>query len=80
MAWLKGLRLSLQSWLLVTAASIIGGLVVLLRARGSQLHKAQVTALKESFGRVQDKHDAAVESARTRFEKASKAYDKEKRK
>lgn len=74
LGYLQGLRMSLTGWLALTAATVIAGLVALLKLQGSQIHKLQIELLDhdlEAKGRVQA---AKVAAAGDRWTKALDAY------
>lgn len=77
--FLSNLRLSLSQWLLVTLASIVGGLVVALRVQGGALHRAQLAALKANMDSMvaiahKDTIDAVVA-----YHEAKEEYDHAKK-
>lgn len=77
---LKGIKLSLTQYALLTMALIIGGLVAALKLQGSKLHKAQVTILDQHV-QSQDLADSAkVAASSKRFSDAYGAYMRAKQK
>ncbi len=71
---LKGIKLSVTEWLLISMATLIGGLVVALRLQGSRLHKAQVDVLQSHVQAQDSQDDAAVAAANRRFLPAYTSY------
>jgi hypothetical protein len=55
-------------------AAVIGVLLVLLKARGTALHKAHVQILEMNLNAAQAKEDGNVETADASYQAALKAY------
>ena len=72
--FLKNLKLSITQWLGVTAAAVIGFLVLALKLQGSKLHKAKVDLLKERLDRKIDEKTKKVRAARKKFQDAMDDY------
>lgn len=77
-SWLRSITLSLSQWLILTLAAIIGALVVALRLRGGQLHKAQVDLLASQIERGNEKDQESLQRAREAYETALRAYEEGK--
>lgn len=72
--FLGNLHLSLLQWLLLSASTVIGGLVIALKAQGSRLHKAQVQLLSIQYSTAIVKQDADVEKAKEAYRTALGLY------
>ena len=77
--FLQNLKLSLTQWLLLTAATIIGGLCVALRLQGTRLHYYKIKALEEHYDGIDKDDDKAVKAAHDRFQKALDEYNGEQK-
>lgn len=69
-------RLTLTQWLLITLSTVIGGLVIALKMKGSALHKSQVQLLQQRYLNENEKNDAKVDAARKDFMEAYHEYQK----
>lgn len=72
--FLSKLGLSLQQWVFVSIAGIIGSLVVALKVEGSLLHKAQVQLLLQKFLTIDGTDDNTTKKAYTDYRQAVQAY------
>jgi cell division protein ZapA (FtsZ GTPase activity inhibitor) len=59
----------------IFALAFMGGLLVLLKLKTSELHAAQMQALKSKFSGEDQKEDEEVEAARKEFEDAKDDLD-----
>lgn len=74
-AWLQSLKLSLVNWLSLTAIGVIGLLLVLLRGRTIELHRARMALLKAEIDNEIKQDDERVAAAREAYEQALKDYE-----
>lgn len=73
------IRLTLTQWVLISMATMIGGLVLALRLQGSRLHKAQVELLGQHLDGVLDKDFTSIDISADRYARASQAYKEAKK-
>lgn len=74
MKWLNNLLLTASQWIILSLATLLGGLLVLLRVRNGQLHRAQVELLKAKIDGQTKEDDARIAKAKEAYEKALKEY------
>lgn len=71
---LKNLKLSAMEWLLVTAAFVVGLLVLRLKLQGSQIHRLQVDLLDQRLGARKEKANAESTDALAAYDRAKEAF------
>lgn len=74
LSFLKNLKLSLDQWIAVGLATLIGGLVAALKIQGSRLHRAQVDLLQQKFDQADQANADKVADAAVAYAKAKAAY------
>ena len=72
--FLSNIKLSLTQIGLLIGSSIIGGLLLALKLQGTELHRAQLKLLEQSFHNAMDLQDNKVDAARQAFQAAKDAY------
>ena len=72
---LSSIKLTLQQWGLVTLATLVGILVIVLKLQGSRLHYAQLQLLEANFKAQDQTDDDAVKAAKEAYEKALNSYN-----
>lgn len=75
---LSNIKLSIEQYVGIMAAAAIGLLVLALRIKGSQLHKAQVDLLRSQYANALGKEDGLVAAARSKYLRALEDYNNEK--
>lgn len=75
MEWLRGLKTSLIQWSVFTIIASIGVLLVLLRYRTLELHRAKMALLQAEIDNEIKQDEAKVASAREAYERALKEYE-----
>lgn len=78
LSYLSNLKLTLTQYILLTEAAIIGLLVLVLRAKGSELHKAQLDALEANYLVLKDAQDTKTSAAQKAYFNALKEYQENK--
>ena len=73
-SWISSVKLSLTQYLLITEAAVIGFLVILIRAKGTELHKAQLDALEANYMALKQAQDLRTSAAQQAYFKALKEY------
>lgn len=75
-SFFSSISLNLTQWVILSMATVIGGLLAALSLQGSRLHKAQVQLLEQHLQGVSDGDDAGIKTSRDRFTAALNAYRK----
>lgn len=71
--FLSQVKLTLTQYLLLTAAVVIGVLLLVIRTKNRQLHDARVELLSKTFDIEQERADRRISSAKARYLAARKA-------
>ena len=74
LTYLSTLKLSVQQWIILSGATLIGALVVALELQGTRLHKAQVDLLEANLRSKLSVDDSNVQAAQAAFDKALAEY------
>ncbi len=69
----------LKGYGIAALAGVIGILVLMLKIKGSQLHKARVDLLRKSIELDTAKDDNAIKEAKRIYKEAKKDYEKSKK-
>ena len=78
LSYLSSIKLTLTQYVLLTEAAIIGLLVLVLRAKGSELHKAQLDALEANYLVLKNAQDIKTNAAQKAYFDALKDYQDNK--
>lgn len=73
--WLQSIKLSLLNWITLSFIGIAGLLMVLLKARSLELHRAKMALLKAEIDNEIRQDDEAVAKARAAYNQAVKEYE-----
>jgi len=72
--YVKNLQITVQQAAIGAVAAMIGALILVIRAQGSQIHKLQVQLLEKNISTVLDKDNDAVSSAKSAYQEALDSY------
>lgn len=75
-SFINTMQLTIQQWITLSMAAIIGVLTVLLGLQGSRLHKAQIELLLSNYFNELNKQDGDVEAAKAKYDEVVASYNK----
>jgi hypothetical protein len=74
LGFLQNLKLSLAEWVSVTLALVVGGLVVVLKVQGSELHAVKVKLLRQRLDARELQPSKDTEAAKAAYVRAMQEY------